>query len=327
MSLNILVTGGAGYIGSHICQLLAYKGYTPIVLDNLSTGFRELVKYGDFIEGDTRDKQLLEQIFVKHDIVAVIHLAAYKSAPESIFDPYKYYNNNVFGTNELLKTMVENNIKNFIFSSSAAIFGLVNDTGKITENCAKSPINPYGMSKLMVENILSDYDEAYDLKFTSLRYFNVMGSDSSLEIGDMDENNTNLLNSIFRAIGNKQEFKIYGENYETKDGSCIRDYIHVCDLAEAHILALEKQLQTNNSMKINLGNGNGFSVKEIVQTAKEVTSVDFKVTIEKKRQGDPAVLVADSTLASKYLGWKASFTDVEKQISHSWNWYKKLKNI
>lgn len=325
--ISILVVGGAGYIGSHMCKRLKRKGYNPIVFDNLSTGFEKLVKWGEFVRGDIKNKELLKQTFKKYKIDVVMHFAAYKSVPESIKNPYKYYDNNVAGTNNLLKTMVDFDIKHFIFSSSAAIFGLSDKKEKVKENDEKLPINPYGKSKLMVESILDDYDMAYNLKSTCLRYFNVLGSDPDLEIGDMYEGNTNIVNSIFRALINNTEFVIYGDDYDTFDGTCIRDYIHVEDLVEAHILALEKQIETNESIKINLGNGNGFSVKEIVNVTKKIAGINFKVKMGERRAGDSVKVVADSSLAKEYLNWNPRYVEIEKQILHSWNWFKKINKL
>jgi len=324
--MKLLVTGGAGYIGSHVCKILKAKGYSPIILDNLSTGLKEFVKWGEFVQGDIGDTKLVKNIFLKHDIKAVLHFAASKSVPESNTNPYKYYKNNVALSNEFLKTIVDCEVKNFIFSSSASIFATTKN-GKVEENSKKEPANPYGMSKLMMENILDSYDKAYSLKSTCLRYFNVSGADPECEIGDIINNSPNLLNNIFKAILNKETFTIFGNDYNTPDGTCIRDYIHVWDLAKAHVLALEKQLEKNNSVKINLGNNNGFSVKEIVTAVKKITGIDFPVMIGPKRENDVETMIADYTFARKYLEWNPQYTDIHTQIKHAWNWCKKTNNL
>lgn len=320
--MNIIVTGGAGYIGSHVCKILKQKSYNPIVVDDLSSGSRALVKFGDFIQCNISNYEKLIEIFKKYKPVAVMNFAGYKTNSESVIKPLEYYNNNFVATNILLKAMIDCDIKNFIFSSSAAIFGIPqNPEILIDESSPKAPATPYGKSKLMVEEVLKDYDSAYSLKSTSLRYFNACGSDPEGEIGEI-LGSKNIFPSIFAAIKNKTSFIICGADYATKDGTCIRDYIHVCDLANAHILALEKQLETKKSTQINLGNGEGFSVKEIVELAKKITKVDFEIAFGARRAGDPAKLVADATLAKKYLNWDVKYPNIEDAIKHSYKFLK-----
>jgi len=317
----ILVTGGAGYIGSHICKALKNNGYNPVVLDNLSCGHKELVKFGDFILGDVGNAELVKKIIKEYNIQAVFHIAASKSTFDSVKNPYEYYMNNLFATNTLLKTSIDEGIKYFIFASTSAIFNSNNP--KIDENDIKNPLTPYGLSKLMVENILDTYDIAYGLKSISFRYFNVIGADPELEIGDLSANNTNLLNCIFRSIKNKTDFYIYGNNYGTADGTCIRDYIHVSDIAEANVLALKKLMQNNKSIKINLGNGNGFSVKQMVNAVEKITGIKLNIILSDRREGDAVTSICNSDLAKSYLGWKPKYSNLEKQVEDSWNWYKK----
>lgn len=319
---SVLVTGGAGYIGSHVCKALKRKGYNPVVLDNLSNGSKRLVLYGDFVLGNVSDYNLISKIIKKYNIKVVMHFAALKSVVESIKNPYEYFLNNVSATNTLLKAIIDCNIKHFIFSSSAAIFGTNNKKEKIKENDDKNPTSPYGLYKLMLENILDNYNNAYGINFTSLRYFNVIGSDPELEIGDLSNKSTNILNCLFKSIRNRSVFKIYGDDYDTPDGSCIRDYVHVSDLADAHVFAMEKQINNNKSIKINLGNGNGFSVKDVISATKNIIGIDFDVIISDRRPGDPAKLVCDSSLAKTYLNWQPKYFTLEKQILDSWKWYK-----
>ncbi len=327
-SNNVVVTGGAGFIGSSLCKILAKNNFYPITIDNLSTGFRQLVKYGDFVEGDIGDYQKMMAVFTKYKPVAIFHIAASKAVGESVENPYKYYDNNFSKTNLLLKATVDSKIQHFIFSSTAAIFGLFEGKEKyIDENTPTNPINPYGASKLMVERLLEDYEKAYNLKYTSLRYFNVSGADSESEMGEMSPHVKNIFPILLRTIDKKQdEFIIFGDDYATKDGTCIRDYIHVTDLANAHLLAFKKQLETNKSVKINLGNGTGFSVKDVVDIFKKTTQTDFKVRIGERRLGDPDLLIADNKFANQYLEWHPQYTNLADHVSHAWKWHQKIKN-
>ena len=323
---NVIVTGGAGFIGSNLCKTLVSNGFSPITIDDLSTGFRQLVKYGDFIEADCGDYKKMMEVFLQYKPIAIFHIAGSKSVPESIRDPFKYYENNFSKTNNLLKATVDSKIKHFIFSSSAAIFGQINDDIQaVKEDFTPKPINPYGYSKLIVERLLSDYERAYGLNYSSLRYFNVSGADPECELGEMSDHVTNIFPILLKsASGQQSEFKIFGDDYNTEDGTCIRDYIHVNDLVLAHVLAFKKQLENKKSATLNLGNGVGFSVKEVVEVFKQVTGKDFKVTIAPRREGDAACVVANNELSGQYLGWNPKYQNLKDHVSHAWNWYKTL---
>jgi len=325
---NVIVTGGAGFIGSNLCKILAKKSYNPITVDNLSTGFQELVKYGDFINADIGDYEKMTAVFTKYKPLAIFHIAASKSVEESEKNPYKYYDNNVAKTNLLLKAAVDSNIKHVIFSSTAAVYGMPNHQEKyITENSPTKPINTYGISKLMAEKILASYDKSHGLKYSALRYFNVTAADPELELGEMVTNPANIFPILIQTIDKKREqFTVFGDDYNTKDGTCIRDYIHVWDLVNAHVAALEKQLQTNNSVTINLGNGVGFSVQEVIKTFQDLTKTDFKIIIGNRRIGDPDLVMADIKFANEYLGWQPKYTNLQDHAKHAWQWYQKLKN-
>ena len=318
--MKILVVGGAGYIGSHMVKYLDKANIDVITLDNLSCGYRDAVKYGEFIEGDLNDRVLLDKLFTDYQIDAVMHFAAFIEVGESVREPAKYYKNNVSNTQVLLDAMVEHDVKHFIFSSTAAIFGEPEYT-PIDEKHPKNPINPYGHSKLMVEQILKDYDHAYGLKSTCLRYFNAAGADPDGELGERHIPETHLVPLILQAAsGRRDDIKIFGNDYETDDGTCVRDYVHINDLCSAHLLALKKMQSSNQSAAYNLGNGTGFSVKKVIDTTKKVTGKDFTVVETERRDGDPAVLVADSSLAKQELGWTPEFDQVDTIISTAWNW-------
>lgn len=318
--MKILIVGGAGYIGSHMVKQLSLAGNDVITLDNLSYGYRDAVKYGSFIEGDLGDKELLNNIFTSNKVDAVMHFAGFIQVSESVVKPSMYYRNNVINTLALLDTMLQHDIKNFIFSSTAAIFGEPEYT-PIDEQHKKQPINPYGHSKLMIEQILNDYDKAYNLRSTCLRYFNAAGADPDGELGERHIPETHLIPLILQAAsGRREDIKVFGDDYDTKDGTCIRDYIHINDLCEAHSLALDLMIKTDNSARFNLGNGTGFSVKEVIDIAKQVSGNNFKVTIEGRRDGDPAVLVADAHLAKRKLNWQPKFAELHDIIKTAWDW-------
>jgi len=320
----ILVAGGAGYIGSHVCKMLAKEGFDVIVYDNLSKGYESFVKWGKFIFGDISDERQLDLVFSKFKIDAVMHFCAFIEVGESVVDPQKYYINNVSNTLNLLNIMNKHNVKKFIFSSSAAVYGMP-DKVPIEETATKNPINPYGWTKLMVEQILQDYDRAYELKSICFRYFNAAGADPDGEIGEAHNPETHLIPLIIdAALGKRESVKIYGTDYNTKDGTCIRDYIHVNDLARAHILGLKMLLDGGKSDVFNLGSESGFSVREIIDIVKKVTGRDFKVIETERRPGDPALLVAKSEKAKKILGWKAEYS-IEEIIKTAWNWHKDKK--
>lgn len=321
---NILVIGGAGYIGSHMVRMLAKQGYNPVVFDNLSKGHREAVANYPFELGDLGDKARLTEVFKKYGIEAVMHFAAFAEVGESVKEPSKYYHNNVAKVLDLLDALVENDIKYFVFSSTAATFGEP-IRPKIDESHPQNPINPYGNTKLMVEKILSDFDTAYGLKATALRYFNASGADDSGEIGESHNPETHLIPIVLQAAaGKRASIKMFGTDYPTPDGTCVRDYVHVNDLARAHILALEKMFKDNVSERFNLGSGNGFSVAEIVKEAKRITGIDFTVEKAPRRDGDPAVLVADSAKAERILGWKPQY-NLTRIIETAWNWEQHRK--
>jgi len=318
--MGILVVGGAGYIGSHMVKQLVNSGTEVITLDNLSCGYRDAVKYGEFEQGDLGDPAMLDYIFSNYSIDAVMHFAAFIEVGESVHEPAKYYRNNVINTAVLLDAMIQHDINNFIFSSTAAIFGEPEYT-PIDEKHSKNPINPYGRTKLMVEQILEDYDTAYGLKSTCLRYFNAAGADPDGELGERHQPETHLIPLILQAAsGRRKDIKVFGNDYPTEDGTCIRDYIHINDLCKAHLLALKRMQQIGSSARYNLGNGTGFSVQQVIDTTRKVTGKDFKVTQDERRPGDPAVLVADSKLAQQELGWKPEHTDLESIIATAWRW-------
>ncbi|WP_321277441.1 UDP-glucose 4-epimerase GalE [Thiomicrorhabdus indica] len=325
--MKILVVGGAGYIGSHMAKMLSLKGHDVVIFDNLSTGFEKACQYGQFILGDLNNISLLESIFDEHRFDAVMHFAGSSLVGESMVDPSRFYQNNVGNTLNLLDAMLQHQVKHFIFSSTAAIFGNPEYT-PIDESHPKQPINPYGKSKLMVEQVLEDYANAYGLSSVSLRYFNACGADPNGEIGECHEPETHLIPIVLQvASGRRDHITIYGNDYTTDDGTCIRDYIHVEDLCTAHDLALQYSLKQTKpqALEFNLGIGNGFSVKQVINTAKNVTGVDSLKVIEgKRREGDPEVLVADASLALSTLGWKPAYTDLSTMIQHAWSWELKL---
>ncbi|MBW2051413.1 MAG: UDP-glucose 4-epimerase GalE [Deltaproteobacteria bacterium] len=320
--MRVLVTGGAGYIGSYMCKHLAKKGYEPIVLDNLVTGHQQSVKWGPFIKGSIADTKLLNEIFSQYQIMAVLHFAAFCYVGESVTAPGKYYRNNVAATITLLETMIKNNISNFIFSSSCATYGEPVEL-PIRETHSQNPINPYGRTKLIVEQILKDCETAYGLKYSSLRYFNAAGADPEGELGEDHNPETHLIPLVLQtALGQREAIDIFGDDYPTKDGTCIRDYIHIIDLAQAHLLALEKLLNGESGDRYNLGNGEGCSVKEVIEAAREVTGKPIPANIVNQRKGDPAVLVSSSEKAVRELGWKPCFTDLRSIIETAWKWHK-----
>lgn len=314
---TILVVGGAGFIGSHVNKMLDQKGYTTLVLDNLSTGNSKAVTRGKFFEGDIASTKTLDDIFAAHPIDAVMHFAAYTDVGESMVDPIKYYLNNVTNTLNLLNAMQRHAIKTFIFSSSAAIFGMPQDE-QITENHPTHPINPYGATKLMVERILSDFDRAYGLRSCCLRYFNAAGGDPDGEVKNFKAKENNLIPVVLRSLKNGSTVTINGSDYPTPDGTCIRDYIHICDLGDAHILAMERLFNGSPSSQYNLGNGKGFSIREVLQTAEKVTGITPKVSVGPRRPGDPPVLVASSQKAHEELHWTPKYSGLETMIEHAW---------
>jgi len=321
--MKVLVVGGAGYIGSHMVKMLAKAGHDVVTLDNLSNGYRDAVKYGEFVEGDIADATLLDQLFSKYAFDGVMHFASYIQVGESVEEPSMYYRNNVCNTQTLLDAMLDHGIRSFIFSSTAATFGEPEYT-PIDEAHPQKPINPYGHSKLMVEQILQDYDHAYGLKSVSLRYFNAAGADPEGELGERHIPETHLIPLVLQAAsGRRDSITVFGTDYDTEDGTCVRDYIHINDLCSAHLLGLEHLVAGGNSRAYNMGNGQGYSIKQVIDVAKQVTGNDFAVQIGERRSGDPARLVADSSLLQKELGWKPEHTDLESIIRHAWAWEQK----
>jgi UDP-glucose 4-epimerase len=322
--MNILVTGGAGYIGSHCCKELSRQGFRPITIDNLVYGHKEYIKWGKFFEGDVGNPNHLKECFSRYKIDAVMHFAAYAYVGESVADPKKYYENNVRNTIHLLHATLENGIKSFVFSSSCATYGNPEKI-PIDENHRLNPINPYGKTKRMIEDILEDYQNAYGLHYVSLRYFNAAGADPEAEIGENHNPETHLIPLVLNvAAGKSETIKVFGTDYPTEDGTCIRDYIHVTDLARAHILALEYLLDGKHSSVYNLGNGRGHSVLEVIGCAKKITGKDLAIEHANRRPGDPPVLIASNEKAKRQLRWKPQFNDLDDMIQTAWNWHQKL---
>lgn len=324
---KILITGGAGYIGSQTNKVLNENGYETIILDNLKNGHRELVKWGRLVVGDIHDKDVLDKIFSEYDIEAVIHFAAYAYVGESVIEPHKYYQNNVVGTILLLETMLKHDCKKIIFSSTCATFGKPKQI-PISETEHQCPINPYGNTKLMIEQVFKDYSKAYGLKFVVLRYFNAAGADPQSEVGEWHVPETHIIPLILDvAIGKKDFVEVFGMDYNTKDGTCIRDYVHVYDLAYAHLLSLRYLQSDGKSEFFNLGNGKGYSVLELIETSRKITRQNIEVKLIKRREGDPPILIANSQKAERILKWKPIYKDIESIVTHAWNWHVKLKNI
>jgi len=319
---SVLVVGGAGYIGAHMVDVLLKAKMEVITLDNLSTGHRDLHPGGIFIEGSLGDTKLLDDIFSNQRIDAVMHFAAYSLVAESVTSPLKYYRNNLAATTELLDAMRQHNINRFIFSSTAAVYGEPTRV-PIAEDHPCVPTNPYGASKLAVEGMLHDCDVGHGLKFISLRYFNAAGADESSKLGERHEPETHLIPLILKvAAGEREHIKIFGTDYPTPDGTCIRDYIHVSDLAQAHLLALDALLSDKGSAIYNLGNSRGYSVREVIDIARKVTGHRIPAIESESRPGDPAVLVADSAKIRKELRWQPRFEDLANIIHSAWNWHQ-----
>lgn len=318
--MNILVVGGAGYIGSHMVKMLCEQGHSVVTFDNLSSGFRDAVLGGEFVLGDLADLTALDNLFLKYQPEAIMHFASYIQVGESVQYPDKYYLNNFTNTLNLLNTMVKHGVNNFIFSSTAAVFGEP-EYVPIDEAHVKEPLNPYGRSKWMVEQVLDDYERAYGIKSVCLRYFNAAGADPSGLLGERHEPETHLIPLVLQAIsGRRKNITIFGRDYDTPDGTCVRDYIHIVDLCTAHLLALMQLTKTGKSMRFNLGNGTGFSVQEVISMAEKVTGKTVSVLTGPRREGDPARLVADASYAKKALGWLPLYQDLETIIANAWAW-------
>ena len=321
----ILIVGGAGYIGSSVNKLLNKMGYQTIVFDNLSNGHIEFVKWGKFYKGDLANIYDIEKVFIENKIDCVMHFSAYAYVGESVTNPQKYYKNNVSNTLNLLDLMIKYGVKKFIFSSTCAIYGIPIQI-PIPEDHPQNPVNPYGKTKFMVEEILKDYDKAYGLKYVSFRYFNASGADPECEIGEWHDPETHLIPlSIYNALGITENITVFGTDYPTPDGTCIRDYIHVNDIAKAHILGFKYLMNESKSDFFNLGNGNGFSVKEILDIVSKVSGKKLKVVYGKRREGDPPILVGSSKKAHEILGWKPEFDKISDIIETAYRWH--LKNM
>lgn len=320
--MAILVTGGAGYIGSHTVAEFQARGEEVIVLDNLQKGHAEAVLAPSFYQGDLRDSNLLDEIFTEHDVEAVIHFAADSLVGESVSNPLKYYQNNVASTLNLVTKMKEHGVGKIVFSSTAAAYGEPQNI-PIQESDPTLPTNPYGETKLAIEKMLHWCDQAYGIHFVALRYFNAAGADPMGRIGEDHHPETHLIPLILQAaLGQRESITIFGQDYPTSDGTCVRDYIHVLDLAQAHYLALHKLRETNESGIYNLGNGQGFSVAQVIEAARKVTGHPIPAQWGERRAGDPAVLIASSQLAQKELGWIPQWNRLEQMIETAWNWHK-----
>lgn len=326
----ILVTGGAGYIGSHAVRQLQKKGYEVLVLDNFVYGHKDIVENAlkvPYVEGDIGDKDLLRSIFKRGKFQAVMHFSAYAYVGESVTDPLKYYQNNIISSINLLEIMRECEIKKFVFSSTCATYGNPIQV-PISETHPQNPINPYGFSKLVIEQAIKDFAKAYGLEYVIFRYFNASGADAAGDLGEDHNPETHLIPLLmYRAMEKIKEFGIYGDDYETPDGTCIRDYIHVNDLADAHVLGLEHILNGKPSDIFNLGTGNGNSVKEVLEAARTITGHKIPATIHARREGDPPRLVADSSKAKNILGWNPSRENLKEIVQSAWNWHVKRHSL
>ena len=325
--MSIAVLGGAGYIGSHAVQALIKKGEKVVVIDNLLTGHKEAIhEEALFYEGDIRDKEFMLSVFKKEGITGVVHFAASSLVGESVTNPLKYFNNNVHGTQITLEVMQELGVKHIVFSSTAATYGEPEET-PIKETTPTNPKNPYGESKLMMEKMMKWCDEAYGIKFVALRYFNVAGASLDTSIGEDHTPETHLVPIILEAaLGKREQVSIFGDDYDTPDGTCIRDYVHVVDLSDAHVLALDYLQKGNDSNIFNLGSADGFSVKEMIEEARKVTAKEIPAVIAPRRAGDPSTLVASPEKAKEVLGWKPQYTNVTTILETAWAWHQSHPN-
>ena len=320
---NVLIVGGAGYIGSQTNKLLKENGYKTVVFDNLIHGHRKLAGKGDFFKGDLGNPGDLARCFKKYKFSAVLHFAAFTAVGESVVNPSRYYRNNVANTLNLLDAMRDAGVKNLVFSSSAAVYGEPLRT-PIDEKHPRAPLNPYGRTKLMMEQAMADYGAAYGMRYIALRYFNAAGADPDCQTGELHDPETHLIPLVLdAACGKRPCITVFGSDYKTPDGTCLRDYIHTADLAQVHLLALRRLEKGGESGAFNLGNGKGFSVLRVIKTAEKVTGLKIPVKLSARRAGDPAVLVASSALARRVLGWKPQYASLETIIRHAWNWHKK----
>ena len=322
--MKVLVVGGAGYIGSHMVVVLLEAGHEVVIYDNFSTGYRDAILGGEVVEGDLADPATLDSVLSDGHFDAVMHFASNIEVGESVREPAKYYKNNLINAVNLLDAMRRNGVSAFVFSSSAAVYGEP-QYAPLDEVHPRAPVNPYGRTKWMVEQILGDYDSAYGLKAVSLRYFNAAGADPEARIGERHEPESHLIPLVLQAAsGRRESIQVFGRDYDTPDGTCIRDYIHVNDLCQAHLAALDRVVGGGESAAYNLGNGNGFSVNEVIETARQVTGREIKVVDSPRRPGDPAVLVADAGLARKELGWEPQRPGLESIIEDAWRWEQKI---
>ncbi len=317
---NVLVTGGAGYIGSHACKALASAGYNPVVFDNLDTGHPDLVKWGPLVKGDLRNREALIAVMEKYSPVAVLHFAAHACVAESLADPGKYYDNNVHGSLVLLEAMQAVKLNKIVFSGSCACYGTP-ETLPVFENAPQNPVSPYGRTKWIVEQLIRDFEAANGTGWVSLRYFNAAGADADLETGERHNPETHLIPLALEAIEGKS-LQIFGDNHDTPDGTCIRDYVHVTDLAAAHVRALDYLLKNGVSTAFNLGTGRGYSVLQIIKSIEQVTGRPVRFEIGPARAGDPAQLVANSDLANTTLQWRPVHSDLSNIVRTAWQWYQ-----
>ena len=321
--MAVLITGGAGYIGSHTVKYFQSKNEEVIVVDNLQSGHRKSIEVNDFFKIDIRDKIELDKVFKKHKIDSVIHFAANSLVGESMKDPAKYYNNNVYGMLCLLETMKINDVNSIVFSSTAAVYGEP-ERVPILEGDLTNPTNTYGETKLAMEKMMKWFDKAYGIKYVSLRYFNASGAHSSGTIGEDHNPETHLIPLVLQVpLEKREKIYVFGNDYPTKDGTCIRDYIHVMDLASAHYKALEYLREGNKSDIFNLGSGTGYSVKEIIETSRKISNYNITSEYKERREGDPAILIASSTKAKQVLNWNPKYNSISKILSDAWNWHKK----
>jgi UDP-arabinose 4-epimerase len=319
----VLVTGGAGYIGAHTCKALSRAGFLPVVYDNLVYGHERAVQWGPLERGDIGDGQRLREVFKKYQPMAVLHFAAYAYVGESVVDPGKYYRNNVAGSLTLLEAMQAAQIRNIVFSSTCATYGMP-DRLPIAETAAQNPINPYGASKLMVERMLADFGIAHEMGYVGLRYFNAAGADPDGQIGEDHDPETHLIPLVLDAAsGRRPDIAIFGTDYDTPDGTCIRDYIHVADLASAHVLALQALRAGKPSGFYNLGNERGYSVREVIAAVERISGLRVPVTLSPRRPGDPAALVSDATRAREELGWRPAYPGLDDMVRTAWAWHQK----
>ena len=319
--MHVLVTGGAGYVGSHTTKVLAHSGFQPVVLDNLEIGHRWAARWGPLVVGDLADVGLLQAVLREYRVQAVIHFAAYACVRESVANPRKYFRNNVANTLNLLEAMLDNGVRHIVFSSSCASYGLP-ESVPIREDHPQRPVNPYGESKLFVERVLDWYGQAYGLSWMSLRYFNAAAADPEGEIGEEHEPETHLIPLVIQAaLGQRPSIEIYGTDYPTPDGTALRDYIHVTDLADAHVLAIRHLANGGSSMALNLGTGKGHSVREVIQAVERVSGRHFPVRETDRRPGDPPALVADASRAAQVLGWRPRYPELDSIVEHAWRWH------